>query len=39
MDDEIEPLCCCEYYDRTNERNHILACCCNCIDLDEFVER
>jgi len=31
-------LCCCEYIDRNNERNHILAFCCNCTDLDETVE-
>ncbi|KAF7272023.1 zinc finger DHHC-type palmitoyltransferase GABPI [Rhynchophorus ferrugineus] len=33
-----ETLCCCEYYDSLNERNHILACCCNCVDLDEAVD-
>lgn len=32
-------LCCCEYFDIHQERNHILACCCNCEDLDESFER
>ncbi|XP_019870371.1 palmitoyltransferase ZDHHC23 [Aethina tumida] len=35
MNETTVPLCCCEYYDRNNERNHILACLCNCEDLDE----
>ncbi|CAH0555689.1 unnamed protein product [Brassicogethes aeneus] len=35
MNDKVVPLCCCEYYDINNERNHILACLCNCVDLDE----
>lgn len=39
MNDESVPLCCCEYYDKDHERNHILACCCNCVDLDEAFER
>ncbi|XP_055680224.1 palmitoyltransferase ZDHHC23-B [Lutzomyia longipalpis] len=34
-----DPLCCCEYIDRNNERNHILACCCNCVDLDAAADR
>ncbi|KAJ8918636.1 hypothetical protein NQ315_013142 [Exocentrus adspersus] len=38
MNDEGISLCCCEYYDRNNERNHILACCCNCVDVDEAFE-
>ncbi|KAJ8964572.1 hypothetical protein NQ314_004876 [Rhamnusium bicolor] len=38
MNDESGPLCCCEYYDVNHERNHILACCCNCVDLDEAFE-
>ncbi|XP_018324777.1 palmitoyltransferase ZDHHC23 [Agrilus planipennis] len=32
---ENEALCCCEYYDVNNERNHILTCCCNCLEFDE----
>ncbi|CAH1101395.1 unnamed protein product [Psylliodes chrysocephalus] len=36
--DENSALCCCEYYDNNYERNHILACCCNCEDLDEAFE-
>ncbi|XP_058824630.1 palmitoyltransferase ZDHHC23-B [Topomyia yanbarensis] len=36
---DTDPLCCCEYYDRINERNHILACCCNCADVDESFDR
>lgn len=32
---DTDPLCCCEYYDRNSARNHILACCCNCTDVDE----
>ncbi|XP_055543942.1 palmitoyltransferase ZDHHC23-B isoform X1 [Wyeomyia smithii] len=36
---DTDPLCCCEYYDRSEERNHILACCCNCADVDESFNR
>ncbi|XP_054829519.1 palmitoyltransferase ZDHHC23 isoform X2 [Eublepharis macularius] len=37
---EVEdPLCCCEYLDRTGERSHLAACLCNCEDLDECSER
>ncbi|KAB0802109.1 hypothetical protein PPYR_04295 [Photinus pyralis] len=32
-------LCCCEYIDLNQGRNHILACCCNCEDLDESVDK
>lgn len=32
-------LCCCEYFDENNERNHILGCCCNCIEFDMCVDR
>ncbi|XP_034255489.1 palmitoyltransferase ZDHHC23 [Thrips palmi] len=28
-------LCCCEYIDKDGRRNHILACCCNCVELDK----
>ncbi|XP_064376414.1 palmitoyltransferase ZDHHC23 isoform X2 [Dromaius novaehollandiae] len=34
-----EPLCCCEYVDRKGERNHLVACFCDCEDLDEGCER
>lgn len=36
---DTDPLCCCEYYDRNAARNHILACCCNCTDVDESFDR
>lgn len=36
---DTDPLCCCEYYDRNSARNHILACCCNCADVDESFDR
>ncbi|GAB0090947.1 Palmitoyltransferase [Sergentomyia squamirostris] len=36
---DVDPLCCCEYFDRNNERNHILACCCNCVDFDQAADR
>uniref|UniRef100_A0A0A9Y7X6 Palmitoyltransferase n=1 Tax=Lygus hesperus TaxID=30085 RepID=A0A0A9Y7X6_LYGHE len=32
-------LCCCEFLDSGGERNHILACCCNCQELDLCCER
>ncbi|KAI4460538.1 zinc finger dhhc domain containing protein [Holotrichia oblita] len=35
MISDNNPLCCCEYFDLHKERNHILACCCNCQDFDE----
>lgn len=37
--EKLDPLCCCEYFDRDNERNHLLGCCCNCIDFDIACER
>lgn len=37
--EDTDGLCCCEYYDLSNERNHILACLCNCVDLDEAVDK
>lgn len=36
---DTDPLCCCEYFDRNEDRNHILACCCNCVDFDESCDR
>lgn len=33
------PLCCCEYIDQHRERNHLAACCCNCVDLDMAFDR
>ncbi|XP_075224802.1 zinc finger DHHC-type palmitoyltransferase GABPI [Lycorma delicatula] len=32
-------LCCCEYVDINNRRNHILGCCCACDEFDYCVER
>merc|ERR1711915_1037139 len=39
MSAEIEPLCCCEYYDNQGERSHLLALCCDCEALDKAVDR
>lgn len=41
IEDELDPdpLCCCEYFDRNNERYHILECCCNCTDLDQVFDK
>ena len=33
------PLCCCEYYNRRGERAHVLACCCQCDELDGAGDR
>lgn len=30
------PLCLCEYYNKKNQRSHILMCCCSCDALDTF---
>ncbi|XP_063708388.1 palmitoyltransferase ZDHHC23 [Culicoides brevitarsis] len=38
-DDDLDPLCCCEYYDRHKQRNHIFLCCCQCTELDEVGDR
>jgi palmitoyltransferase len=35
-EDQENPLCLCEYYNKNNERVHILMCCCNCQALDEM---
>ncbi|BES94146.1 DHHC palmitoyltransferase [Nesidiocoris tenuis] len=32
-------LCCCEFVDLKGERNHLLACCCNCHEVDACCER
>ncbi|XP_055837323.1 palmitoyltransferase ZDHHC23-B [Episyrphus balteatus] len=37
--DDIDPLCCCEYFNRNDERYHILECCCNCTDFDQVFDR
>ncbi|CAD7080041.1 unnamed protein product [Hermetia illucens] len=37
--EDFSPLCCCEYYDRHNQRYHILGCCCNCVAFDEACDR
>ncbi|XP_054264054.1 palmitoyltransferase ZDHHC23-like isoform X1 [Macrosteles quadrilineatus] len=41
MDDEERSLnlCCCEYIDANDERNHILGCCCNCSELDMCIDK
>ena len=39
MSAEVEPLCCCEYYDNQGERSHLLALCCDCEALDKAVDR
>lgn len=31
-------LCCCEYFDHENQRNHIITCCCNCVVFDQIAE-
>ena len=33
-EEEREPLCLCEYWDRKGRRRHILQCLCQCEDLD-----
>lgn len=37
--DPDELLCCCEYIDRHGSRSHMVACCCDCEDLDEACDR
>uniref|UniRef100_A0A336MKH3 CSON000585 protein n=1 Tax=Culicoides sonorensis TaxID=179676 RepID=A0A336MKH3_CULSO len=39
VDEDPDPLCCCEYFDRHEQRNHIFLCCCQCTELDEICER
>ncbi|KAM3593432.1 uncharacterized protein V6R79_012959 [Siganus canaliculatus] len=34
-----DPLCCCEYLNRSGERSHVAACCCDCEDLDDACDR
>ncbi|MBN3299149.1 ZDH23 Palmitoyltransferase, partial [Amia calva] len=36
---EDESLCCCEYVDRQGEKSHLLACCCDCAELDQACDR
>ncbi|XP_052892312.1 uncharacterized protein LOC128300333 [Anopheles moucheti] len=31
---DIDPLCCCEFFDRNHERNHLLVTCCCCCCFD-----
>ncbi len=33
-EDTERPLCLCEYFNRNNERVHLLNCCCNCEAID-----
>jgi palmitoyltransferase len=35
-EDNDHPLCLCEYYNRNNERVHMLMCCCNCEAFDSL---
>ncbi|XP_038658350.1 palmitoyltransferase ZDHHC23-B isoform X3 [Scyliorhinus canicula] len=37
--DEDGTLCCCEYINHHGEKSHILASCCDCVDLDEACDR
>ncbi|XP_078416047.1 palmitoyltransferase ZDHHC23-B isoform X1 [Cetorhinus maximus] len=37
--DEDGTLCCCEYINHHGEKTHILASCCDCVDLDEACDR
>lgn len=37
--EEEETLCCCEYVNRLGERSHVVACCCDCEDLDDACDR
>ncbi|XP_030060888.1 palmitoyltransferase ZDHHC23 [Microcaecilia unicolor] len=34
-----EPLCCCEYIDQDGKKSHLVACLCNCEDLDVACDR
>ncbi|XP_069491993.1 palmitoyltransferase ZDHHC23 isoform X2 [Ambystoma mexicanum] len=34
-----DSLCCCEYIDRDGEKNHMVACFCDCEDLDHTCDR
>lgn len=34
-----DSLCCCEYIDRDGEKNHMVACFCDCEDLDNTCDR
>ena len=34
--DYENPLCLCEYFNRHQQRTHILMCCCNCEALDKL---
>ena len=36
---EPSPLCCCEYTNLQGQRSHILAVCCDCVDLDNSVDQ
>ena len=39
VDNDANPLCCCEYHNRDGERSHLLALCCDCEALDQAVDR
>ena len=34
--DMENPLCLCEYYNKNNQRTHLLMCCCNCEAFDKL---
>ena len=36
---DVDPLCCCEYYNNEGERSHLLALCCDCEALDLAVDK
>lgn len=35
-EDSDHPLCLCEYYNKNNQRVHLLMCCCNCEAVDSL---
>ncbi|XP_028656301.1 palmitoyltransferase ZDHHC23-B [Erpetoichthys calabaricus] len=36
---EEDTLCCCEYVDQHGQKNHVMACCCDCEELDQVCDR
>ena len=38
MDDDEDPLCCCEYYNVRKQRTHLLTFFCECDELDKAVD-
>ena len=39
VDNDANPLCCCEYHNRDGEWFHLIALCCDCEALDQAVDR